>query len=99
MKFTALATLFAALLVSGHAATAPEAASPGGDNTPAAAANVPAPEAAVDTGDEKKRELRGSNVEDHGTPDATTEDKEGGRKMKETSGQSCGLCCNDDYYC
>jgi hypothetical protein len=99
MKFTAFATLFVALLVSGHAVSVPEA-NVGENKNPAS--DVATPEAAaIETGGDSKRELRGA-VEDVATPPeaiATKDENNDARKMKETSGQSCGLCCNDDYYC
>jgi hypothetical protein len=93
MKFTAFATLFAALVVSGQAAATPEASAM--DGTPVAnVVDVPAPEAAVETRD--NRALRGATkvAADSGAKATQT------RKMKEASsggsGFGCTLCCNDD---
>jgi hypothetical protein len=107
MKFTIIATIFAALATTGYSADAAAAAIP-----VAATVDETAPQGIMNDGSEQNhRVLRAANdeaPEGGGAPPVATEGtgnnralgtKNGANKKKDYSGQSCSLCCDDDYHC
>jgi hypothetical protein len=105
MKLTLIATAFAALLSTGYAA---ETNVRNLDAVPTAGVESPTMEtqgmeAVLDEG---KRTLGGAEDDAAAkAPKMTNEEgKAGGKKRalgnkKDYSGQSCSLCCDDDYHC
>jgi hypothetical protein len=110
MKFTIIATLFAALATTGVSATATATATVAADAIPAATVDETAPQGAMKYGSESNpRSLRatepvaeapdgGAPAMDEGTGERALGTKNGANK-KDYSGQSCSLCCDDDYHC
>jgi hypothetical protein len=110
MKLTLIATAFAALLSTGHAAE--EINQRNLDAVPVAGVEAPAMETQGMEPVVVKDGKRTLVAEDDATaaaakaPKMTNEEgkKAGGKKRalgnkKDYSGQSCSLCCDDDYHC
>jgi hypothetical protein len=104
MKLTLIATAFAALLSTGYAAET-------NDRNLDAVQNAGGESPAMETQgmepvlDEGKRTLGAEDGATAKAPKMTNEEgKAGGKKRalgnkKDYSGQSCSLCCDDDYHC
>ena len=98
MKLTLIATAFAALLSTGYAAETVQSA---GVESPVMA-ETQGMEPVLDEG---KRTLGAEDDAAAKAPKMTNEEgKAGGKKRalrnkKDYSGQSCSLCCDDDYHC
>jgi hypothetical protein len=106
MKFTIIATIFAALATTGYSAADADAI------PVAAAVDETAPQGIMNGGSEQNHHvLRAKNdeaPEGGGAPPAATEGtgnkralgtNNGANNKKDYSGQSCSLCCDNDYHC
>lgn len=94
MKIVACIALFAALLVSGHAATSENKLQDVGK-----IADVRAPEAPAIVENADGRGLRGVTEDADSATTSTSDKANKTRKTAEISGQSCNFCCNDDDKC
>jgi hypothetical protein len=96
MKLTLIATIFAALATTGFSAAA-AAANAILPVAPAAVDDTVAPKGLVSDGSENHRVLlvkdkaQGAGKHALGTKNVANK--------KDYSGQSCSLCCDDDYHC
>jgi hypothetical protein len=112
MKFTILATVFAALATIGFSAAA--TADADADAIPVAAVDETTPQRIMNGSEGNHRVLRANEPvadnEDEAAPDGGAPVMEGKRVLgtkgapsggnkKDYSGQSCSLCCDDDYHC
>jgi hypothetical protein len=112
MKFTIIATIFAALATTGYSAAADAAA----DAIPVVAAvdDTAPPQGIMTDGSDNHRVLRGKKPADAAANDESPEgeapDMEGtgkkrvlgtknGANEKDYSDQNCSLCCDDDFHC
>jgi hypothetical protein len=107
MKLTLIATAFAALLSTGYSAETNESRNldavlpTAGVETPA----METPGMVEPVADEGQRTLGAQEDAAAKAPEMTTNEKgkaDGKRALgnkKDYSGQSCSLCCDDDYHC
>jgi hypothetical protein len=108
MKLTLIATAFAAILSTGYAENLRNSNS-NLDNVPAAAASPIAEAAAHQQGMEEPALIdentgkRTLGAEEDAIMGATEGEANHGESVlgtkKDYSGQSCSLCCDDDYHC